>query len=563
MEALQQLYLLLICQGFYLGSVCQRWTFPSRITALLGSCVEIPCTYHPARTSDTSGTVWYLYRYTEILNTEDSSAVIKEYRGRTSLVPGDKSCTLRIDPVTREDTGYYYPGIDRNVYDGPYEILRLYVTDKVDMKLLVSDIMTEGEATTIRCTAYHTCGSSPPDLQWSKPGHVINKSLDLKYGLWREESTLTYIPSYEDDGSAIECKVQHHNNVFDVTSRILNMTYAPKNVTITVIGMDEVMEGSDVMFQCKSVSKPEVSEYEWYKGETRLPDRGREMTVRSVTRDMEPYSCAARNTVGRGESAPIHILVIHLPKNVTITVIGMDEVTEGSDVTLQCNSVSRPDVSEYEWYKGETRLPDRGREMTVRSVTRDMEPYSCAARNTVGRGESAPIHILVIHLPKNVAITVIGMDEVTEGSDVTLQCNSVSRPDVSEYEWYKGETRLPDRGREMAVRNVTRDMEPYSCAARNTVGRGESAPIQIPVIYGGSGISKILLPVVIVVVCLLPLSLLVYFCWRKRVRKKKSDETETSPDAIYTDLVKADIGNVYDQLEGHFVIVVQRTNSIN
>ncbi|KAG8542231.1 hypothetical protein GDO81_027192 [Engystomops pustulosus] len=331
------------------------------------------------------------------------------------------------------------------------------------MKLLVSDIMTEGEATTIRCTAYHTCGSSHPDLQWSKPGHVINKSLDLKYGLWREESTLTYIPSYEDDGSAIECKVQHHNNVFDVTSRILNMTYAPKNVIITVIGMDEVMEGNDV--------------------------------------------------------------------------------------TLQCKSVSKPDVSEYEWYKGETRLPDRGREMTVRSVTRDMEPYSCAARNTVGRGESAPIHIHVIYLPKNVAITVIGMDEVMEGSDVTLQCNSVSRPDVSEYEWYKGETRLPDRGREMTVRNVTRDMEPYSCAARNTVGRGESAPIHIPVIYGGSGIGKILLPVVIVAVCLLPLSLLVYFCWRKRVRKKKTGETETSPDATYTDLVKADIEKVYDQLE--------------
>ncbi|KAG8547297.1 hypothetical protein GDO81_028617 [Engystomops pustulosus] len=155
---------------------------------------------------------------------------------------------------------------------------------------------------------------------------------------------------------------------------------------------------------------------------------------------------------------------------------------EGSDVTLQCNSVSRPDVSEYEWYKGETRLPDRGREMTVRNVTRDMEPYSCAARNTVGRGESAPIHIPVIYAPKNVTITVIGMDEVMEGSDVTLQCNSVSRPDVSEYEWYKGETRLPDRGREMTVRSVTRDMEPYSCVARNTVGRGESAPIHIPVI---------------------------------------------------------------------------------
>ncbi|KAG8550215.1 hypothetical protein GDO81_027491 [Engystomops pustulosus] len=312
MEALQQLYLLLICQGFYLGSVCQWWTFPSRITALLGSCVEIPCRYH----GHTSGTVWYLYRFTgftEILNTKDSSSVMEKYRYRTSLVPGDKSCTLRIDPVTWEDGGGYYPGIYRsiNALKTQYKYLSLSVTDKVDIQLLVSDIMTEGEATTTRCAVYHTCGSSPPDLQWNKPGHVIKKSVHLTDGLWREESALTYTPSYEDDGSSVQCKVQYINNIFRVTSGILNIKYAPKNVTITVIGVDEVMEGSDVTLQCNSVSRPDVSEYEWYKGETRLPDREREMTVRNVTRDMEPYSCAARNSVGRRESAPLQIPVIY------------------------------------------------------------------------------------------------------------------------------------------------------------------------------------------------------------------------------------------------------------
>ncbi|XP_071969163.1 B-cell receptor CD22-like [Engystomops pustulosus] len=404
MEALQQLYLLLICQGFYLGSVCQGWTFPSRITALIGSCVEIPCTYHPARTSDTSGTVWYLQIYAAydpvVLNTKYSSLVGDEYRDRTSLVPGDKSCTLRIDPVRRgDDGGDYYPAITEdtsiNAYQEQSKTVKLQVTDEVNIQLSVSDIMMEGEATTIRCAVNHTCGSSPPDLQWSKPGHVIKTSVDLKDGLWREESDLTYIPSYEDDGSLIQCTATHTNGRRNERWHTLNIEYAPKNVT--VICYNVVMEGSDVTLQCNSVSRPDVSEYEWYKGETRLPDRGREMTVRSVTRDMESYSCAARNTVGRDESAPLQIPVTYAPTNVIVTVIGMDEVLEGSDVTLQCNSLSRPDVSEYEWYKGETRLPDRGREMTVRNVTRDMEPYSCVARNTVGRGESAPIQFPVIY----------------------------------------------------------------------------------------------------------------------------------------------------------------------
>ncbi|KAG8573387.1 hypothetical protein GDO81_012384 [Engystomops pustulosus] len=176
-----------------------------------------------------------------------------------------------------------------------------------------------------------------------------------------------------------------------------------------------------------------------------------------------------------------------------------------------------------------------------------MEPYSCAAQNTVGRGESAPIQITVIYLPKNVTITVIGMDEVTEGSDVTLQCNSVSRPDVSEYEWYKGETRLPDRGREMTVRSVTRDMEPYSCAARNTVGRGESAPIQIPVIYKDSTMRTLILSSVIVSLCLLLLGLLV--CCRTRFQNSPVNETSGSPDATYTDLIKRNNEDHYEELK--------------
>ncbi|XP_069802874.1 Schwann cell myelin protein-like [Dendropsophus ebraccatus] len=137
MEAVKQVYLLLICQGFYLGSVCQRWTFPEHITALVGSCVEIPCTYDPAGTSGASSTVWYLHArwsYPEILNTKDSSSVKKEYRGRTSLVPGEKSCTLRIDPVRREDGGnVYYPGIAEDRYinsaDKQTKGVYLFVTD--------------------------------------------------------------------------------------------------------------------------------------------------------------------------------------------------------------------------------------------------------------------------------------------------------------------------------------------------------------------------------------------------------------------------------------------------
>ncbi|XP_069802827.1 sialic acid-binding Ig-like lectin 13 [Dendropsophus ebraccatus] len=475
MEAVKQVYLLLICQGFYLGSVCQRWTFPYTVSALIGSCVEIPCTYHPAGTSAPSSTVWYLYGggdYPKILNTKDPSSVIEEYRGRTSLVPGEKSCTLRIDPVREEDGGnLYYPGIaeDRSINAVRLlsRTLPIYVTDKVKVELYLYELTTEGEATIIKCTVEHTCGSAPPVIQWNKPGEVQSKSVKIPGASWREVSELTYIPLYEDDGSPVQCTATYPNGQSTVRSVTLNIYYAPKNVTVTILGMDEVMEGSDVRLQCNSFSNPDVSEYEWYKGKekSRLPERGREITVRNVTRDMEPYSCTARNPVGTEESALIEIPVLYAPKNVTVTILGMDEVMEGSVVTLQCNGFSNPGVCEYEWYKGKERLSERGREITVRNVTRDMEPYSCTARNSMGKGKSAL-------------------------------------------------TQIP-----------------------------------IPVLYMGSRISNIIFPAIIGIICLLLLVLLLYCCWRKRRQTSTSNEAKTSPDATYTELVKKDIENEYQEFE--------------
>ncbi|KAM4016751.1 Schwann cell myelin protein-like isoform 2-T2 [Anomaloglossus baeobatrachus] len=320
MDPMKQIYLLLICQGFYLGSVCQWWTLPYDITALLGSCVEIPCTYHPGRRSGASSTVWYWAIEgddPEILNTKDPSTVLGEYRDRTSLVPGNNSCTLRIDPVRGEDGGkYYYPGIaeDRTIIAGGLQntYVRLSVTDREYIQLYVPKPLVEGEATTIRCTVEHKCRSSPPSLQWNKPGQVHHQSVEIPGGSWRQESNLTFIPSYIDDGTNIQCTATYPNGQSFHELGTLNIISAPKNVTVAVLGIGEVMERSDVTLQCNSISKSKVNKYEWYKGKdkAKLPETGREITVRKVTRDVEPYSCAVINDGGRGESALMEIPVL-------------------------------------------------------------------------------------------------------------------------------------------------------------------------------------------------------------------------------------------------------------
>ncbi|XP_056400847.1 B-cell receptor CD22-like [Hyla sarda] len=389
MDAVKPVYLLLICQGFYLGSVGQYWTIPSTITALIGSCVEIPCTFHPDGTSGPSSTVWYSY-YTGL-------QILEEYRARTSLIPGNNSCTLRIDPVRKEDgKEYYFPGIAEDKYINAYEkqsqSVYLLVTDKVNIQLHGSGTMTEGEASTIRCSADHTCGSSPPTIQWNKPGRVTEESVDITSGYWREESELTYIPSYVDDRRPLQCTATYPNGKKTERSITLNIYYPPKNVTVTAIGKDEVIEGSDVTLQCNSVSKPDVYKYEWYKGKkkTRLQYTGREITVRKVTGNMEPYSCAAINTVGRGESALMEIPVPYAAIGVHITVKNESKFTE-----LTCDFLSsRPDVSHYTWMKDGSLLHNKtGKTLTVNVNEENNGQYSCIAHNTAGNSSSEVIHI--------------------------------------------------------------------------------------------------------------------------------------------------------------------------
>lgn len=72
--------------------------------------------------------------------------------------------------------------------------------------------MQEKERARITCAVSHTCASSPPSIAWNRPdvdatmGHE-----DLGQGIWRIDSTIQYIPSYEDDKTQLECAITFQN----------------------------------------------------------------------------------------------------------------------------------------------------------------------------------------------------------------------------------------------------------------------------------------------------------------------------------------------------------------
>ncbi|XP_073513714.1 myelin-associated glycoprotein-like isoform X2 [Phyllobates terribilis] len=231
--AMNQIFLLLILSRY--SPVC---CMEARIAALLGSCVEIPCTHWFDENTEMSDVVWYAgdSNKKEILNTENSSSVIDQYRNRTSAVLEKNNCKLWIDPVRIEDSNVYQsePARKRRlddshyvdyVYDVPYSQIVLAVKDSPDdLQLSVDEYLIEEKSTTIQCSTDHTCDSSPPSLQWNKPGQ-IQRMLGASGLYWIEASILIYIPSYVDDGTPLRCTATYHNGMIIEKSAELKIHY--------------------------------------------------------------------------------------------------------------------------------------------------------------------------------------------------------------------------------------------------------------------------------------------------------------------------------------------------
>ncbi|KAL7836042.1 hypothetical protein SRHO_G00283890 [Serrasalmus rhombeus] len=97
---------------------------------------------------------------------------------------------------------------------------------------------------------------------------------------------------------------------------------------------------------------------------------------------------------------------------------------------------------------------------------------------------STAVGLNVFYAPTDVKVG--GADEgVVEGATISLTCTSKSNPEPTDYEWLvtqKGSTTTRRAPRTFPLGSVKRDTS-VSCTARNSVGRGQSNPVQLNVRY--------------------------------------------------------------------------------
>ncbi|KAM6936301.1 sialic acid-binding Ig-like lectin 14 isoform 2-T3 [Lycodopsis pacificus] len=211
------------------------------ITAEAGLCVVIPCSFTIPSVFTPQHMVWYKCEPYQrrcvdshvILHTKNNNKVQSGFKGRVSLLEPDvsqKNCSIIINDLTESDSGSYQFRVQSGSGSGFTFSLKANVSVKglTQKPTVMIPALTEGQQTTLTCTAPGLCSGSDPNITWTwrgageKHSHITGNITAVTQ---RHSSTLTFNPSAEQHGTDVTCKVSFTNGITTEETVTLNVTY--------------------------------------------------------------------------------------------------------------------------------------------------------------------------------------------------------------------------------------------------------------------------------------------------------------------------------------------------
>ncbi|XP_056310063.1 B-cell receptor CD22-like [Danio aesculapii] len=328
--------------------------------------------------------------------------------------------------------------------------------------------VTEGDS--VRLTCKSSCKlTDTPTFIWYKHSEILTTGTN--------GDKLLLNPVRGEDAGRYRCGVLGHTLASpDV---YLNVTYPPKNVSVSINGSAVIVKGDSVSLICSSDSNPPALNFSWIKEETFIGS-GRIFSISKISSDDNgEYKCRARNDHGEKYSDPLTLDVQYPPRNVSISVRRSAVIMSGDSVTLSCSSDSNP-PAQINWFKG-TKYVGSGRIFNISKISSDDNgEYKCRAKNDHGVKYSDPVTLDVQYPPRNVSVSIHGSAVIMAGDSVTLSCISDSNP-PAEISWFIGETSVGS-GRIFNISKISSDDSgEYKCRARNDHGEEYSDPVTLDV----------------------------------------------------------------------------------
>ncbi|XP_072899648.1 B-cell receptor CD22-like [Hemitrygon akajei] len=346
---------------------------------------------------------------------------------------------MRFDRISRQENGDRYRCQARNeIGTGSSETITIHVQyAPTNVRITSPDAAPVGQAITLRCEYEanpaanyfnwrKVCGSQSTE-QWGESGN---------YGLRVQ---------MEDASCVYYCSAKNFIGEQESPGKRIDVQYKPKDVKI--LPSDSVVEGSQVTLRCESVGNPPADTYQWTK-----VCSGTEMTLEGSTRELQirvsiedescDYYCRAGNVIGDQDSKPKRFHVQYGPRDTKIkSSESSGRIREGKSLNLTCETRARP-PAQFSWYRDPgtyLALPSGGQQLNFNPVSsRHSGNYICGATNRIGSDRSEFFLLEVLYGPRKTEISASAPPEqVQEGDNISLTCQSDSNPPISSYRWYR------------------------------------------------------------------------------------------------------------------------------
>lgn len=298
------------------------------ICAVIGSSIEIPCSYDYPQTSNETrgegrpsaqggggeGGQKYMV-LSEMWCLEDSRCITARYvyhsdhifpdpsyQNRVQYLggPGSKVCSLRITDLRQSDSGTYV-----------FYLITNHSTEKMPeqagVQLLVADSpsavtalaspprgITEGATLRLAC-----CSPAEPQANviWYKS---TSDSVTHTGQVWNISKVTS------DDSGSYYCQMQTGAKVHNSTILPVDVQYAPRNTTVSVSPAGQLDYELPMILTCSSDANPPVHTYIWYQGAACLSDADKSFhqgrrTVATPTGSSQTSSSANITTKESGQ----------------------------------------------------------------------------------------------------------------------------------------------------------------------------------------------------------------------------------------------------------------------
>ncbi|KAL1281335.1 hypothetical protein QQF64_000138, partial [Cirrhinus molitorella] len=355
----------------------------SHICALKNSSVIIGCTFTYPTDCQIERVFWTT---TDVQNSGNEEfpdlSEDPEYSQRLQYL-GDKkqNCTIRLSHVTHKDSHKYY---------------FRFTTDKKNVKwigkpgvsLTVTDLQVESpervtEGDSVRLTCKSSCTlTDRATFIWYRNSQPLTERRDTNNELLLQSVR-------REDAGRYSCALHGHTYISPAVH--LNVTYAPKNVSVSISPSGEIVEGDSVTLSCSSDSNP-PAEISWLKGET-FVGSGRIYSISNISSDHSgEYKCKSINEHGEKYSEAVTLNVMCTPRNVSVSIIQSGLIWEGDSVTLICSSDSNPPALNFSWFKeNQSSSVGSGQSFSALQSGR----FYCEAHNQHGSQRSDTVTVIV------------------------------------------------------------------------------------------------------------------------------------------------------------------------